>query len=125
MEHDYDVIVVGSGIAGLSFALRVAEKDYTVAIITKKTRAESNTNYAQGGIACVTSEGDDFEFHVRDTLEAGAGLYVDQVDVHPAPTEHAIEGIGIGVLRDGERLALHQRHFLHEIRCELHEAALV
>jgi L-aspartate oxidase len=45
-----------------------------VAIVTKKDRAESNTNYAQGGIAAVTSKEDSFELHVRDTLEAGAGL---------------------------------------------------
>ncbi len=74
MSHFYDIIVVGSGIAGLSFAHSVAEKGYSVAIITKKNRAESNTNYAQGGIACVTSEGDELEYHVRDTLEAGDGL---------------------------------------------------
>ncbi|MBU6399384.1 MAG: L-aspartate oxidase, partial [Verrucomicrobia bacterium] len=69
----YDFLVLGSGIAGLSFALRVA-KQGRVAIVTKKNRAESNTNYAQGGIAAVTSKEDSFELHVRDTLEAGAGL---------------------------------------------------
>jgi L-aspartate oxidase len=69
----YDYVVLGSGIAGLTFALKVAEQG-AVAVITKKNRAESNTNYAQGGIACVTSTEDTFDLHVRDTLEAGAGL---------------------------------------------------
>src|ERR1700759_2797835 len=69
----FDYIVLGSGIAGLTFALKVAPRG-RVAIITKKTRAESNTNYAQGGIAAVTSKEDSVEMHVRDTLEAGAGL---------------------------------------------------
>ena len=50
MSQSYDVIVIGSGIAGLSFALKVAEAGQRVAIITKKNSAESNTNYAQGGI---------------------------------------------------------------------------
>src|SRR5262250_1622536 len=68
-----DFSVLGSGIAGLSFALKVAPRG-RVAILTKKDRAESNTNYAQGGIAAVTSKEDSFEMHVRDTLEAGAGL---------------------------------------------------
>ena len=45
-----------------------------MAIVTKKSRADSNTNWAQGGIAAVTSREDSFELHVRDTLEAGAGL---------------------------------------------------
>ncbi|ADE55251.1 L-aspartate oxidase [Coraliomargarita akajimensis] len=74
MLHNYDVIVVGSGIAGLSFAIKVAEAGQRVAIITKKDSAESNTNYAQGGIAAVTSQTDDVEMHVADTLGAGDGL---------------------------------------------------
>ena len=69
----FDFLVLGSGLAGLSFALKVAPHG-RVAIITKKDRAESNTNYAQGGIASVTSKEDSFELHVRDTLQAGAGL---------------------------------------------------
>ncbi|MCS7064377.1 MAG: L-aspartate oxidase [Methylacidiphilales bacterium] len=73
MTESFDCVIIGSGIAGLSLAIRLA--DYcSVAILTKKDRAESNTNYAQGGIACVTSDEDSFELHIRDTLEAGAGL---------------------------------------------------
>ncbi|MBI4327317.1 MAG: FAD-dependent oxidoreductase, partial [Chloroflexi bacterium] len=71
--RSFDFLVLGSGIAGLSFALKVAAHG-RVAIVTKKHRAESNTNYAQGGIAAVTSKEDSFQMHVRDTLEAGAGL---------------------------------------------------
>jgi L-aspartate oxidase len=74
----FDYLVLGSGIAGLSFALKVAPRG-RVAIVTKKDRAESNTNYAQGGIAAVTSKEDSFESHVRDTLTAGAGLCKENV----------------------------------------------
>src|SRR5882762_1399961 len=74
----FDYLVLGSGIAGLTFALKVASRG-RVAIITKKNRAESNTNYAQGGIAAVTSKEDSVEMHVRDTLDAGAGLCKESV----------------------------------------------
>lgn len=74
----FDYLILGSGIAGLSLALDLAQHG-TVAIVTKKNRAESNTNYAQGGIACVTSAEDTFELHVKDTLEAGAGLCQEKV----------------------------------------------
>lgn len=79
MKAEYDLVIVGSGIAGLSFALKVAQAGHSVAILTKKDKAESNTNYAQGGIAAVTSAGDDLEKHVSDTLEAGDGLCDAQV----------------------------------------------
>jgi len=75
---EFDYVILGSGIAGLSCALKIARQG-RVAIITKKDRAESNTNYAQGGIAAVTSKEDSFEMHVRDTLEAGAGLCKEDV----------------------------------------------
>jgi len=70
---EYDFVVIGSGIAGLSFALKMAPHG-SVAVITKRKGADTNTAWAQGGIACVTSDEDSFELHVRDTLEAGAGL---------------------------------------------------
>src|ERR1700730_6599495 len=70
--------ILGSGIAGLTFALKVAPHG-RVAIITKKNKAESNTNYAQGGIAAVTSKEDSVEIHVRDTRQAGAGLCNEKV----------------------------------------------
>jgi L-aspartate oxidase len=74
----FDHLVLGSGVAGLVFALRAAEHG-TVAIVTKKDRAESNTNYAQGGIAAVMSREDSVELHVRDTLDAGAGLCREEI----------------------------------------------
>src|SRR5690606_12088446 len=68
-----DVLVIGSGIAGLSFALKAARRA-DVCVVTKKERAVSSTNYAQGGIAAVMSPDDSLGLHVRDTLVAGAGL---------------------------------------------------
>jgi len=68
-----DFLVIGSGVAGLSFALRAA-KYGTVRILTKSREWMSNTAHAQGGIATVWDKGDNFDLHVQDTLTAGAGL---------------------------------------------------
>src|SRR6188474_2574958 len=76
--NEFDFIVIGSGIAGLTFALNAAAHG-RVAIVTKRARAESNTAWAQGGIASVTSSEDSFELHVNDTLEAGAGLCDERI----------------------------------------------
>ncbi|MBS1492864.1 MAG: L-aspartate oxidase [Bacteroidetes bacterium] len=68
-----DFLIVGSGIAGLSLAIKLSELG-RVTIITKKQKAESNTNYAQGGIATVFADDDTFDLHIKDTLDCGAGL---------------------------------------------------
>ena len=76
MERHYDFLVIGSGIAGLFYALEVLERhpQARLALVTKKRESDSSTNRAQGGIAAVLSGADSFESHVADTLEAGAGL---------------------------------------------------
>lgn len=68
-----DFLVLGTGVAGLTFALRAARHG-TVFLVTKKEDFESNTNYAQGGIAAVFDHSDSYEAHIQDTLAAGAGL---------------------------------------------------
>src|SRR5258708_2337693 len=70
MRYTHDFLVLGGGIAGLSFALEAARHG-SVALLTKRGRTESNTMYAQGGIAAVMGPGDSFAQHVADTLVAG------------------------------------------------------
>ena len=73
MTHKYDFLVIGSGIAGMSFALKVAAHG-KVALITKNILEDANTYHAQGGIASVSNLLDNFENHISDTCIAGAGL---------------------------------------------------
>ncbi len=72
-EQIFDVIVIGSGAAGLGLTLEVAPHA-SVAVLSKGRLEENNTYYAQGGIAAVLDEKDSFESHIQDTLNAGAGL---------------------------------------------------
>jgi L-aspartate oxidase len=71
--RSFDFLVIGSGIAGLSFALE-ASKAGRVAVVSKKSLSLSSSSWAQGGIAAVSSKDDDFSLHIDDTLKAGAGL---------------------------------------------------
>ena len=71
-EH-VDFLVLGGGVAGLTFALEAANHG-SVLVLTKRQRSEGSTQYAQGGIASVLGPDDDFELHIQDTLVAGAGL---------------------------------------------------
>jgi L-aspartate oxidase len=73
MERYFDFLVVGSGVAGLSFAIKVAERG-TVCIISKTKLEETNTSYAQGGIAAVTYAPDSYAKHIEDTMIAGDGI---------------------------------------------------
>uniref|UniRef100_A0A7C3UU22 L-aspartate oxidase n=1 Tax=candidate division WOR-3 bacterium TaxID=2052148 RepID=A0A7C3UU22_UNCW3 len=68
-----DFLVIGSGLSGLNFSLRVSDKG-DVIVLTKKHKSDANTNYAQGGIAVVMSEEDSIESHIEDTLKAGEGI---------------------------------------------------
>lgn len=87
MTQRFDFLVIGTGIAGLSYAVKASHYG-TVAVVTKKEKAESNTNYAQGGVAAVMSQVDSLEMHVRDTLSTGVGLCHEdavRIMVHEGP----------------------------------------
>ncbi|MFA6457106.1 MAG: L-aspartate oxidase [Bacteroidota bacterium] len=109
MNIQTDFLVIGSGIAGLSYAMKAAEIG-TVAIVTKKEQAESNTNYAQGGIAAVVSKTDAFENHINDTMKAGAYLcHRDTVElvVKEGPERiNELIDVGVQFTKRGELLDL-------------------
>ena len=90
MIKDFDVVIVGSGLAGLTAALLLAPK-HRVAIITKRAMNDGSSGWAQGGIAAVMAEDDSFQSHVDDTLVAGAGL--SQLDATKFVVEHAPQTI--------------------------------
>ena len=74
MALETDFIVIGSGIAGLRAAIEIARNGARVTVFTKQKTSDSNTEWAQGGVAVVLSDDDNAELHEEDTLYAGAGL---------------------------------------------------
>ena len=101
LETDY--LVIGSGIAGLNFALLAAEHG-KVTVITKKKPTDTNTNWAQGGVAAVLASDDSFETHINDTLIAGDGLCdreVVELCVHDGPNQvQRLLDLGVRLDRD-------------------------
>ncbi|MFX1323127.1 MAG: FAD-dependent oxidoreductase, partial [Promethearchaeota archaeon] len=81
MKIKTDILIIGGGISGLSLAIKLAKlrPDQEILLITKESLKESNTFYAQGGIACVWNENDNFENHIKDTLIAGDGLCNEEI----------------------------------------------
>jgi L-aspartate oxidase len=122
MRQRADFLVLGSGIAGLLSAHKLSELG-TVLLVTKKEAAESNTNYAQGGIAAVTAASDSFDDHVRDTLEAGAGLCDERIvrlTVEEGPTRvRELQELGVRFTENKDAVDLgleaghSQRRILH------------
>src|SRR5258705_5951366 len=125
--NQFDFVIIGSGIAGLSLDLNVAQYG-SVALVTKRSVGESSTAWAQGGVAAVTSAEDSFDLHLKDTLSAGAGLCNEQVvrtivTEGPAAIQDLIKwGVNFDerVLEDGHRELDLTREGGHSKRRVLH-----
>lgn len=104
VEHRCDVLIIGSGAAGLSMALKLADH-CNVIVLSKGIISESSTYYAQGGIAAVFDQQDSVEYHIQDTMESGAGLCdLDVVRFTTSRAKHCLEWlIGYGVPFDQEQ----------------------
>ena len=121
MRLSTDYLVVGSGIAGLYFSILAARSGARVAMVTKREAADSNTKWAQGGIAAALGPGDTPGTHVRDTLEAGAGLCdpgVVETVVREGPGRvEDLVALGVRFSRDDGRLSLGREggHSAHRV----------
>ncbi|HQY39797.1 MAG TPA: L-aspartate oxidase, partial [Giesbergeria sp.] len=108
-SHDFDVLIVGSGLAGLSAALHLAPT-HRVAVITKREMQDGSSGWAQGGIAAVLANDDTFEAHIQDTLVAGAGLCdlaTTRFVVENAPEAIGwLRQLGVPFTQEGEQLHL-------------------
>jgi len=125
----HDILVIGAGIAGLTVALKAAENGKSVLLLTKGAKPDGSTNYAQGGIASVTSPEDSFKSHIADTLEAGDGLCKKkQVEILTKNAPKAIEqllkwGVNFTTAKDAHSFDLHLEGG-HSFRRILHTADL-
>src|SRR2546428_4688219 len=128
MRHQVDYLVLGSGIAGLSFAVQAARHG-SVALLAKRSRSESNTAYAQGGIAAVFGPKDGFDQHIHATLVAGGGLGREEavrVTVTEGPTRvRELIELGAEFTRDAPPFGYHlTREGGHSQRRVVHAADL-
>jgi len=126
----HDILVIGTGIAGLTVALKAAENGKSVLLLTKGAKPDGSTNYAQGGIASVTKPEDSFQSHIADTLEAGDGLCKKkQVEILAKNAPKAIEqllkwGVNFTTAKDGAHSFDLHLEGGHSFRRILHAADL-
>ena len=111
MRYEVDFLVIGSGIAGLSYALKVAPYG-KVCVLCKGEAAEGSTRYAQGGIAAVMYDSDSFDKHIQDTLVAGDGI-CDREVVEMTIREGDIGDIERNALLIGNLRQYADREFQH------------